>query len=305
MLTRTMAAVVAAALAGAAPGAVKTERVEYKVGDTTYRGVLAYDDAAQGKRPGVLVCPEWWGLNEYAEARARMLAENGCVAFAADMYGEGKTTADPKQAGEWSKGVLDSYARMNAVSGAALKVLADHPRVERTALAAIGYCMGGTVALELARSGGEGTNFVQLVGAFHSSRIAAEDERTNRRITGTVLIFHGQDDAFVPEGEVERFHKQMSAVAVDTVFTSYSGAVHAFTNPKADEYGIKGVRYNQKADMRSWRLLMSTLREKFPRLLGEAKDGAPARPADGAAAPAGKPDGKAERKTDGGAAPGR
>jgi dienelactone hydrolase len=297
MLMRTLAciATVVGGLALAADGAVKTERIEYTVGGATYEGVLAYDDAVEGRRPGVLVCPEWWGRNQYAEARARMLAESGCVAFAIDVYGKGKVTTDPKQAQEWSSALMDNYPRMNQISAEALRVLAEHPRVERTALAAIGYCMGGTVALELARSNAEHTRFLQVVGAFHTSRIAAQDERANRRIAGTVLIFHGRDDTFVPPEELAEFHRQMSAVAVDTVFTSYSGAQHSFTNPRADEFGIKGVKYNQKADMRSWDLLLDTLREKFPRTLGAVKDGERAagdakKEADGgAAAPKGEP----------------
>jgi dienelactone hydrolase len=273
-----------------AEGAVKTERIEYTVGETTYEGVLAYDDAVQGKRPGVLVCPEWWGMNEYSQMRARMLAEAGFVAFALDVYGKGKVTTDPKQAAEWS-GVSQNAPLMHMVAGAGLRILAENPRVERTALAAIGYCMGGGIALELARSGVEHSQYLQVIGAFHASHIAADDPRSNARIKGTVLVCHGQDDPMVPAEQISEFHSQMKAAYVDYVFVSYAGAVHAFTNPGADKFGIKGVKYDEKADRRSWRELMGLLNEKFGRMMGRggAGEGAPAAGAkDAPAAPASK-----------------
>src|SRR5207244_41252 len=135
--------------------AVKTETVSYKVGDKTFKGYFAWDDAISGKRPGVVVFPEWWGLNDYARKRAEQLARMGFVALAADMYGEGKTTEHPKEAGALAGAVRKDTKEWEARASAALKVLRDNPMVDGNKLAAIGYCFGGSTALQLAYSGAD------------------------------------------------------------------------------------------------------------------------------------------------------
>ena len=262
MLSR-LTAVLAATCSTAAFAEIKTEHIKYTSGQTTLEGVLAYDDAATDKRPGVLVCPEWWGRNEYADSRARQLAALGYVAFAIDMYGDGKTTTDPKQAGEWAGKVSSDPAEMRVRAAAGLKVLAEHAKVDDSKLAAIGYCMGGTVALELARSGQPHTENLRAIVPFHASTIAAKNPDDNKNIKGSILVCHGQDDAFVKPEQIENFHKQMKDAGIDYQFASYSGAVHAFTNPDADSFGVPGVKYNQKADKRSWAAMRNLLSEVF------------------------------------------
>ncbi len=252
------AALLAAAGAGAA---IKTERIEYTAGDTMCVGVLVYDDAATEPRPGVLVCHEWWGNNAYAAKRATMLAERGYVAFALDMYGGGQTTTDPKVAGEWAGKLYadGQVVRMRAAAG--LKVLAESKRTDASRLAAIGYCMGGTVALELARSGLEHTAHLKAIVPFHASTIAAKNADDNTNIKGSVLVCHGADDFFVPPEQITGFHAQMKGAGVDYQFLSLGGAVHSFTNPDADAFKIDGVKYHAAADRRSWSAMLGLFDE--------------------------------------------
>jgi dienelactone hydrolase len=261
-------AVSASTLASIATGAIKTERVEYVVDGVKLTGTMVYDDASAERRPGVLVCHEWWGANAYAEKRAAMLAELGYVAFALDMYGadasgEPKVTTDPKQASEWAGQLMSDSVVMRKRAAAGLNVLASHKRVDAQRLGAIGYCMGGTVALELARSRAEHTASLRAIVCFHTSTLAAKAPADNANIKGSVLVCHGQDDAFVQAEQIQGFHAQMKAASVDYVFVSYAGALHSFTNPDADTFKIDGVRHQPAADRRSWAAMKSLFVEVF------------------------------------------
>lgn len=268
---RTLTMVIAMILlARSGMAEIKTETVEYKHADTTLVGYLAYDDAVateETPRPGVIVCPEWWGNDDYAHKRAEQLAKEGYVAFAIDMYGKSesggaRTTKDPAQAGKWAGEVNSDPKLLRGRAVAGYNTLIARKIVDKTKMAAIGYCMGGTVALELARAGAD----LDAVVAFHASRIAAADAADNARLKEkgtTVLICHGQDDTFVRPEEVTKFHQQMKDAKVDYVFVSYAGAVHSFTNPGADAHGMDGVKYDEKADRRSWREMLGVFEEKF------------------------------------------
>ncbi|MDX9971437.1 MAG: dienelactone hydrolase family protein, partial [FCB group bacterium] len=143
----------ASILGVSAQAAVKTEAVAYRHGDIELEGYLAYDDAADGKRPGVLVVPEWWGLGNHAKHSAEQLAELGYVAFAVDMYGKGKLTKDPKEAGQWAGALRNDRQLLRDRVKAGLDTLLANERVDPARIGAIGYCFGGTTVLELARSG--------------------------------------------------------------------------------------------------------------------------------------------------------
>jgi dienelactone hydrolase len=263
-LWNLMALVVLSAFARAE---VKLQAVEYKDGDVVLEGWLAYDDAVATKAkpaPGIVVYPEWWGVGDYTKMRARKLAELGYVAFAADMYGKGKLTTDPKQAGEWAGGVAGDPAKMRRLATLAFETLEKQPMVDKTKSAATGYCFGGSCALELARTGAP----LKSVVAFHAGKLAAigsdsEALEANSKIKATVTICHGQDDGFVSAEELAKFHAQMKAAKVDYEFIAYAGAVHAFTNPNADGYKVPGVAYNAKADARSWQHMKSAFAEAF------------------------------------------
>lgn len=238
---------------------IKTEVIEYQIDGEAFQGFLCYDDADDRKRPGVLVCHEWWGCNDYARQRAEMLATMGYIAFALDMYGKGRTTTDPKVAGEWAGAATGDLALLRKRASAGLKVLADHKLTDAARLGAIGYCMGGTVALELARGGAD----LKASVAFHASTISARNEADNANVKGRIMVCHGAEDAFVKPGEIEKFQTQMKSAKIDYVFIAYAAAVHAFTNPAADAAKLPSVGYNAAADKRSWVHMREFLAEAF------------------------------------------
>jgi dienelactone hydrolase len=243
------------ALPIAAFGEVQTETVSYPHGDATLKGYLAYDDAQTGKRPGVLVIHEWWGLNDYAKSRARQLAELGYVAFAADMYGDGVTTTDPKKAGEWSSEVKGGPL-IRERSSLALDILRKHERVDPERVAAIGYCFGGTTVLELAYGGAD------IAGAvpFHGGLTIPKEEDAIRT---KLLVLHGAADFFIKPETIDEFQKALREREADWQMIYYGGAVHAFTNPDADKAGIDGVAYDAAADRRSWAHMRTFFDEIF------------------------------------------
>jgi dienelactone hydrolase len=221
-----VAAVVGATAAPAA-AAVKTQDVKYTVGETEYVGFLAYDDATEGKRPGVLVAPEWTGVNDYAKGRAKQLAsELGYVAFVFDPYGGAKTASGVKQAAEWSSAVKANRPDLRARIGGALDTLKKQPQVDPAKTAAIGYCFGGTSVLELARGGADVLGVVSFHGGLGTPMPAKAGE-----LKAKVLALHGAVDPFVKPEEVAAFEKEMTDAKADWSLVAYGGAVHSFTNP--------------------------------------------------------------------------
>jgi dienelactone hydrolase len=263
--TAGAAAVLLAAMATSALGAIHTESIEYKDGDTTLEGYLAYDDTITAKRPGVLIVHEWWGLGEQQKRRARMLAELGYVAFALDMYGKGKLTDDPKQAAEWASAFRNDPETAKRRFEAGLTVLRDDEHVDASRIAAIGYCFGGGICLDMARMG------VDLAGvvSFHGTLGSNVPERLRKPITAKILVCTGADDPNAPPAVVNAFEEEMREAGADWELISYGGAVHSVTNPDADRHGIKGVAYNAKADRRSWEAMKQFLAE----ILGETSSG--------------------------------
>lgn len=245
-------------LATGGSAAVRTEHVTYRHGDTVLEGYLAWNDAAEGARPGVLVVHEWWGRNAYVEWRARQIANLGYVALAVDMYGKGIVTEDAARAGELSGQFKKDIALGRARIGKALELLQGDPRVDAGRIAAIGYCFGGTTVLELARSGAP----VLGVASFHGGLQAANPEDA-RNIKGRVLVLAGSDDPFVPAAQVSAFEDEMRKAKVDWQLNVYGGAQHSFTNPEADGFGLPGAAYDRKADHRSWEAMKDFLAELF------------------------------------------
>ncbi len=229
---------------------IRTKDVTYQIDGKDFHGVMAWDETA-GKRPGVLVCHEWWGNNEYSASRARQLAELGYTAFALDMYGAGKVTTDPKQAGEWAGEVNKTPGAMRTRSVAGLNVLRSDPHVDTHRLAAIGYCFGGSVALDAARSGAAGDGLRAIV-CFHTSTLTTQAPADNTNIKGRVLVCHGDADTFVQPDMIPNFERQMKDAGVRYDIKRYPGAVHAFTNPGADAFHLPGVKYDKAADEQSW-----------------------------------------------------
>ncbi|MDD5394658.1 MAG: dienelactone hydrolase family protein [Thiothrix sp.] len=243
-------------LASSVMAAVKSEVVQYEHDGTKLTGYLYYDDAQTGKRPGVMVVHEWWGLNDYAKKRAEMLAELGYVAFAADMYGDGKVTDKPEQAKEWMTETTSDVDAWRATANAGLEQLKKSDKVDPTKLAAIGYCFGGGTILQMAYSGTK----LNGVVSFHGSLPSAPD---GTEINTKILAFHGNADSMVPPATVSKFMEQVEKTGADTQFVSYTGARHAFTNPDAAKYGIENLKYDEKADKRSWAQMQAFFTEIF------------------------------------------
>lgn len=242
-----------------AHGAVTTREVKYNVGGTEFVGYLAVDDASNNKRPGILVCPEWVGVNDYARGRAKQLAEMGYVAFVFDPYGGGKMAENVKQAGEWATALKNDRPQLRARVNAAFDTLKKQPQVDTKKLAAIGYCFGGTSALELARSGAS-----DLLGvvSFHGA-LATNMPAKQGDLKAKILACHGADDPHVPPEEVMGFEKEMRDAKADWQLNVYGNAVHSFTNPGAAKAGLPGVAYNAEADHRSWQAMKDFFAEIF------------------------------------------
>lgn len=243
-----------------AHAAVQTRDVRFTADGKTYQGYYAYDDATDAQRPGILVYPEWWGVNDYAKSRTRQLAELGYAALAVDVYGEGKTVDKPDVAEQLAGALKKNPQQLNTISQAALKALQDQDQVNPQQVAAIGYCFGGYAALELARTGAPLTGVVSFHGDLNTPN---PDGAKN--IQAKILILNGGDDPYVTAKDLENFKKNMRDAGVDWQLTSYGGAVHSFTNPQADSYHLDGIGYNPSADKRSWEAMKSFFAEIFGR----------------------------------------
>jgi dienelactone hydrolase len=234
-------------LAATACAEVQTKTIEYQHDGTVFRGYLAWDEAIEGQRPGVLVVHEWWGLNDYARQRARQLAELGYVAFAADMYGEGKTVDHPQEAGQMAAQVRANVQQWRGRATEALSVLKSQPHCDPERLAVIGYCFGGSTALQLAYSGAD----IDAVATFHAA-LPAPTPAEAQQIKAQLLINHGADDPFIAQDAIDTFRKTLDQAQARYEFVSYPGARHSFTVPSADAVGSEGMKYDESADKQSW-----------------------------------------------------
>ena len=231
--------------------------LEYRDGAVTLKGHLA-DDGRAGARPGVVLFPEAFGIGPHVIERARRLAALGYVALAADPYGDGAQATDLPRAIEMMTAVRSDVGRWRARAQAALDALSAQPGVDGAKLAAIGYCFGGSTALELGRSGAP----LGAVVSFHGGLEAPRPEDAVN-IRARVLVCHGAGDPLIPPEQVAAFEAQMRATAVDWQLHSYGGAVHSFTNPDADKLGNPALAYNAAADRRSWAAMLALFEEAF------------------------------------------
>jgi len=236
--------------AGAAEPRILGKTVAYSARGVVLKGYLAYDENIKGRRPGVLVVHEWWGLNDYARKRARMLAELGYTGLALDMYGEGKVAKHPDDAGKFASEVMKNFDEAKARFMAAMDFLKQQPSVDPARVAAIGYCFGGGVVLNMAREGVD----LKGVASFHGELTAVKPAQPGS-VKAKILVLNGGADKFITPEQIEAFQREMKAAGADFQFISYPGALHSFTNPEATELGKKfnmPVAYNAKADKESW-----------------------------------------------------
>lgn len=239
---------------------IRGEEIGYQSDSTQMKGYMAWNEQVSGKVPGVIVIHEWWGHNDYTRERADMLAELGYVAFAIDMYGEGKQAQHPDEAGKFAGMVMKNMPEAKARFNAAMEVLKNNEHVDPEKIAVIGYCFGGSVALTMANAGAD----IDAVAAFHSGIALPVPPGDN--LKARVLVCNGADDPMVTQEDVTAFKAAMDAAGADYEYIAYENAVHAFTSKKADalgkEFGLP-LAYNEEADRSSWEALKKMLQEVF------------------------------------------
>lgn len=241
--------------------ALHEENVEYRVGDTVLKGYLAWDDAKGDNQPGVLVVHEWWGLNDYARMRAKMLAELGYTALAVDMYGDGKNSEHAKDAKAFMLSVNETQGLAQQRFLAAKAFLTSRSNVNKDKIAAIGYCFGGSTVLNMARSGVD----LKAVVSFHGNLVTQTPAQPGQ-VKAKVLVLNGAADKFVTLESIEAFKKEMVDAGVDYQFVNYPGALHGFTNPDADRLGKANslaVAYDAEADKQSWAAMQQLFKDVF------------------------------------------
>ena len=237
---------------------MKTETISYSDGDVTLKGFLAYDEKRTDKRPGVLVMPEAFGLGKNAKARAQRLAELGYVALGGDPFGDGKEFTDLQEAIKVAGALMADPAKFRARARAGIDKLASLPQVDSSRLAAIGYCMGGTFALELARDGAPLRGVVSFHGGLQTQRPAQPGQ-----VKAKVLVCHGSDDPMIPVAQVNGFVDEMTKARADWELIAYGNTVHSFTNPDADGTMMPGIKFNAQSDARSWLAMKNFFEEIF------------------------------------------
>ena len=248
-------------LAGTAHAKVVTRPVSYMQGGAALEGYLAYDDAVSGKAPGVLVVHEWWGLNAYARGRAEKLAQLGYVAFAVDMYGKGKSTKHPDQAGAWMKAINSNIDAWQKRALAGLEILKKQPQVDPHRIAAIGYCFGGATVQVLAYGGAE----LRGIVSFHGSLVPPSAEQAGQT-KAKFLICHGAQDPFNPLEALSKYIAAMNASTIDWQLIALGNTRHGFTNPDAGQYGMAALAYNPASDRRSWDYMKYFFKEIFSKM---------------------------------------
>lgn len=226
------------------------KQVDYTADGITLKGYIAYKDTIKEKRPGVLVVHEWWGNNDYSRMRATMLAELGYVALAVDMYGNGQVVDNPADAARLAGETMKNMPGMKARFAAALALLKKNSSVDSARIAAIGYCFGGGVVLNMASAGAD---LKGVVGFHPGLGSVLQVEKWN--VKAKILVCNGAADKFNSEETITNFKAGLDSAKADYRFVNYPNALHAFTNPAATEKGKKfnmPIAYDETADKQSW-----------------------------------------------------
>jgi dienelactone hydrolase len=238
---------------------MQTHDIDYRHGAVNLRGYLAFDETAAERRPGVLVFHEGLGLGDFAMARARMLAELGYVAFAADMFGDRRQARNLQEVAKLVGDLRDEPQMLRARGRAALAILAALPQVDANRIGAIGFCFGGSVVLELARDGAD----LKAVVSFHGV-LATRTPAVSGNVKASVLVCTGADDPLAPLEQIKAFEDEMRAADVrDWQVISYGNTLHGFTNPAADGSMLRTALYSEQADRRAWASMRSLFDEAF------------------------------------------
>ncbi|GAA4463454.1 dienelactone hydrolase family protein [Nemorincola caseinilytica] len=239
---------------------IVTEEVSYKCNGATMKSYVIYDASRQDARPAIVVVPEWWGLNGYTKMRARMLAELGYVAIAADMYGDGKTAKDPQMAKEYAMPFYKDPKLGKECIAAAIAKVKEYPQTDKSKIGAVGFCFGGSMVLNAAKMGMD----LKVVVSFHGGLQTVPAKKGS--VKGKILVCHGGADKFVSDTDILSFRKNLDTLGVPYQFISYPGATHAFTNPQATAVGKKysmPIEYNDEAAKKSWGDMKKFLSDLF------------------------------------------
>jgi dienelactone hydrolase len=247
MRTQLLGALLALSITAPAFAAIEEVPVTYADGGTTMKGFVVYDTAEKGKRPGIVMVHEWWGITKHMHNEAHRLARQGYIAFIADMYGDAKTADNPKDAGALSGSVMKNPRAMESRFNAAREQLAKQPLVDPARIGAVGYCFGGAVVLNMARAGAD----LNGVVGFHASLGLNTPAPAPGTVKAKILVLNGADDPFVKKEQYATLKADLDAAKADYRVIEYPGAVHAFTNPEATALGKKfnlPLRYDAKVN---------------------------------------------------------
>ena len=228
---------------------IKEENVSIQADSTTMLSFVAYDDSKSDKKPIVLVVPEWWGLNDFTKSKARQLAKEGYFALVVDMYGNGRTADNPDTALAYATTFYKNPQVANGRLMAALAKAKTYAQADSSKTAAIGFCFGGSMVLNAAKLGDP----LDGVVSFHGGLQGVPPAKNT--VSSKILVLNGAADPYVPAQDIANFKKQLDSAGVPYTFKDYPNALHAFTNPQADEYAKKfkmSVGYNEAADKNSW-----------------------------------------------------
>lgn len=250
-------------LAGPALAKIHTEPVEWTVGDTEFKGVLVYDDGGDARRPGLVMMPNWMGVTDEAIAQASRIAGDDYVVLVADVYGKDVRPANSDEAlATVKKAYADGGTTLRKRAAAAVDALraqAGSAPLDAGRVGVLGFCFGGSVALELARSGADLAGVVSLHGGLETY-LPTEDNEVN----SPVLVFNGAEDTSVTDAQIAEFKKQMDAAGADWQFVEFSGAHHCFTQPEdADNPPTSNCQYNERAANRAFRMMDGFFEERF------------------------------------------
>ncbi len=236
---------------------IQTRTIDYQDGEVDLQGYLAWDDAVEGKRPGVMIAHAWAGRSDFENGKAEELAKLGYVGFALDNFGKGILGRNTEENSALIQPFLDDRTMLQGRLQIALDVLKGLDEVDASRVAAIGFCFGGLCVLDLARTGTDLAGVVSFHGLFGSPGNTA-----GNKIKAKVLALHGWDDPMAPPDQVVSLAEELSSMGADWQLHGYGNTMHAFTNPQANDPDF-GTVYNPDADRRSWNAMQNFLSEIF------------------------------------------
>ena len=233
---------------------MKTEKITYQSGDNSFEGFLAQPEG--DSNPCVLIAHTWAGRDAFVEEKAKLLTELGYAAFAIDMYGDGKTGTSNEENAGMMQPLLDDREELARRALASLDAVSKIDSIDASKIVIMGYCFGGLVAMDLARTGAD------IKGAVSFHGFLAGPENSTNEIKAKLLALHGDLDPMVGQDQIESFRQEMTSKKVDWQLHVFGGAMHSFTNPEANDPDF-GAVYSKNADERSWKIFTDLLKELF------------------------------------------